>query len=98
MIVRVPSRAIYMTPRVNIEVFSPSRGSKFSFEKWSRKIDPFNTSVDGYAAQERNSMCFCIEKIGVKSLPGEVVNDLDPSKRVNLASSVLSESPKFIDF
>ena len=34
----------------------------------------------------------------MKSLPGEVVTDLDPSKRMNLASSVLSESRKCIDF
>ena len=36
----------------------------------------------------------CIEKYGVKSVPGEIVPDLDPSKRVNLANSVLTESPK----
>ena len=36
--------------------------------------------------------------MGLKSIPGEIVTDLDPSKRVNLASSVLSESPKFINF
>ena len=34
----------------------------------------------------------------MKSLPGEIVTDLDTSKWVNLASSVLSESPKFINF
>ena len=36
--------------------------------------------------------------MGVKSLPGEIVTDLDPRKRMNLASSVLSKSPKFINF
>ena len=36
--------------------------------------------------------------MGIKSLPGEVITDLDPSKRVNLASYVLSKSPKFINF
>ena len=36
--------------------------------------------------------------MGVKSLPGEIVTDLDPSKRVNLARSVLSKNPKFINF
>ena len=35
--------------------------------------------------------------MGVKSLPGEIVADLDPSKRVNLANSIISESPKFIN-
>ena len=36
--------------------------------------------------------------MGAKSLPGEIITDLDPSKRVKLASSVLSESTKFINF
>ena len=38
----------------------------------------------------------CIEKLGVKNVLGEIVPDLDPSKRVNLVNSVLSKSPKFI--
>ena len=62
-IFRTSSRAINMTPRVNIEIFSPIRGSNYSFEKWLRNIDPLNTSVDVYAAQESNSTCFCIEKL-----------------------------------
>ena len=33
--------------------------------------------------------------MGVKSVLGEIVADLDPSKRVNLANSDISESPKF---
>ena len=37
----------------------------------------------------------CIEKYGVKGVLGEIVPDLDPSKGVNLANSVLSDSPKF---
>ena len=35
--------------------------------------------------------------MGVKSLPGEIVADLEPSKRVNLANYVISKSPKFIN-
>ena len=35
------------------------------------------------------------EKDGVKSVLVEIVTDLDPSKRLNLADSVLSKSPKF---
>ena len=97
-IVRNPIRAIHRTSGVNLEVFSPSRVSNSSFAKWSRNIDPLNTYFDGSAAQERNSDFSCIEKMGVKSLPGEIVTDLDPIKRVNLASSVLRKSPKFINF
>ena len=34
----------------------------------------------------------------VKSLPGEIITDLDPSKRVKLASVVIRKSPKFVNF
>ena len=37
----------------------------------------------------------CREKDGVKGVLDEIVPDLDPSKGVNLANSVLSDSPKF---
>ena len=87
-----------MKPRVNVEVFSPSHGSNSSFVKWPRNINPLNTSIDGYLAQERNSTSFCNDKISVKSLPGEVVTDLDMIKQMNFASSVLGKIPKFIDF
>ena len=35
--------------------------------------------------------------MGVKSLPGEIVADLDPSIWVNLVNFIISESPKFIN-
>ena len=35
--------------------------------------------------------------MGVKSLPDEIVADLDPSKRENLANFIISKSPKFIN-
>ena len=97
-IFRTPCRDVHMTPRFNVEVFSPSHYSRSRFAKLSRDIDPFNTSIDIYLAQERNSTSFYIDKISVKCLPGEVVTNLDPSKRMNFASSILGESPKFIDF
>ena len=83
------------TLEVNKGVFSPSRYSNPSFTKWSRNIDPLNTSVEGYVNQERNSDFSCIEKVGVKSLPNKIIADLDPSIRMNLANSVLSKIPKF---
>ena len=55
-----------------------------------------DTSIHGSATQERNLDLLCIEKVGVKIILGEIVANLDPSKRVNLANSVLSERPKFI--
>ena len=87
-----------MTPRVNVEVFSPSRGIHSSFVKRSSNIEPFNTSVDGYPDQERNLTSFCTDKIIVKSLPGKIVTDLDPIKRMNFASSSLRKITKLIDF
>ena len=83
------------TPGVNEGVFSPSRNTTSSFAKWTGNIDPLYTCVNEFATQERNSNYLCIEKVGVKSVLGEFVADLDPSKRVNLANFVLSESPKF---
>ena len=56
-----PIRAIHRTPGVNVFIFSPIRGSNSSFEKWLSNIEPLNTSIDGSAAQERNSNCFCNE-------------------------------------
>ena len=35
--------------------------------------------------------------MGVKNLPDEIVTDLDPSIQINLANSIISESPKFIN-
>ena len=44
-----------------------------------------------------NSNCSGIEKVGVKSIPGEIIADLDPGKRVNLVNSIISESPWLIN-
>ena len=87
-IVQTPSRAICNSPGVNVEVFIPSRCSHSSIAKWSRNINPFNTYADGSLAQEINLTSFYTYKISVKRLPGEVITDLDPSKRMNFTSSV----------
>ena len=83
------------TPGVNEGDFSPSSNKTYGFAKWTGKIEPSDTYIHGYATQERNSYLSCIEKVGVKSVLSEIVADLDPSKWVNLANSVLSEIPKF---
>ena len=54
-----------------------------------------DTFVHGSATQERNLKFSCIEKVGVKIVLGKIVADLDPSKRVNLANSVLIKNPRF---
>ena len=96
-IVRTPSRAIRHSPMVNLEVFNPSRCIHSSFVEWSRNIDSFKTSIHRSLVQESNSTSFCTDKISVKPFAGELVTDLDPRKRMNFASSVLRECPKFID-
>ena len=83
------------TPGLNEGVFSPIRSNNSSFSKWTGNIEPLETSVDESATQERNSDFSCIEKVGVKSLPDNIFAGLDPIIQVNLANSVLSESPKF---
>ena len=83
------------TPVVNKGVFSPSRNTTSSFAKWTGNIETSDTSVHGSATQESNLDLSCIEKVGVKSILGEIVPDLDPSKQVNLLNSILSEIPKF---
>ena len=83
------------TPGVNGGVISPSCSTTSSFSKWTENIEPSKTSVHGSATQERNLDLSCIEKVGVKSVLGEIVADLDPRKRVNLANYVLRKIPKF---
>ena len=72
------------TPGVNEGVFSPIRDTTSSFSKWKWNIEPSDTSIHGSATQERNSDLSCIEKVGVKSVLGKIVADLEPRKRVNL--------------
>ena len=84
---------------VNIVNSFPSKSPKFKNFGLpavdATEIRPSDTYVHRSATQERNSDLPCIEKVGEKSVPGEIVADLDPSIRVNLSNSVLSESQKF---
>ena len=84
-------------PRVNEGIFSPSCDLKktSSLQICTGSIDLLDTSINGSTTLERNLKFSCIEKLGVKSILGEIVPDLDPSKQVNLANSVLRECPKF---
>ena len=82
------------TPGVNKGVFSPSHGSNSSLPKWTRNIEPLDTSIHVSATQERNSNLSCIEKVGLKSLPNKIVADLESSTRVNLTNTILRENPK----
>ena len=85
------------TPRVNKGIFSPIHDLKKTsiLQSFMGIIEPLGTSIQVSATKERNYNLSCIEKLGVKSVLGEIVPELDPRKRVNLAKFVLSESPKF---
>ena len=59
-------------------------------------IEKFDTHVHSSATQEINLGSSCIEEMGVKSIFPELGKYFDSRVQVNLANSVLSESPKFI--
>ena len=75
------------TPGVNEGVFSPIRGKTSIFAKWTGNIEPLDTSVHGSVTQERNSDFSCIEKVGVKRVPGALVADWDPYDALPILSS-----------
>ena len=84
-----------VTPGLNKYIFSPSRDTTSSLLSCTGNIEPFNTHVHGSATQESNLNSSCIEEVVVKSILYEIVKEFESSVRVNLANSVLSESPKF---
>ena len=58
-------------------------------------IKPLDPTVHVSTTQERNFNVFCNEKVGIKSVLGVIIPDLDPRTQVNLASSVPSKIPNF---
>ena len=58
-------------------------------------VKKFDTHVQRSTTQERNLESPRIEEESLKSIFPELGSELDPSVRVNLANSVLSESPNF---
>ena len=58
-------------------------------------IKKLNTHVQSSTTQERNLESPRIEEMGMKSIFPELGQKFDSSVRVNLANSVLSESPNF---
>ena len=83
-------------PRVNEGILSPSCDltKTSSLRGCTGSIKPLDTSIHGSATQERNLNLFCIEKLGVKSVLGEMVFALDPSKQVNLRKCRPQQNPK----
>ena len=58
-------------------------------------VKKFDTHVQSSTTQERNVESSRIEEVGVKIIFPEIGKEFNSSVRVNLANSVLSESPKF---
>ena len=58
-------------------------------------VDKFDTSTQRSTTQERNLESLRIEEENFKSIFPEHGLELDPSVQVNLANSVVCESPKF---
>ena len=61
----------------------------------TNNVDKFDTSVQRSTTKERNLKSSRIEEGSLKIIFPELILEIDPSVRVNLANSVLSESPKF---
>ena len=83
------------TPGVNKDIFSPNHDTTSNLLIYTGKIEPFDTHVHRSATQERNMDSLCIEGVGVKIIPSEIVMDFESSVQVNLANYVLIERPKF---
>ena len=84
------------TPVVNKYFFSPRRDMTSNLLSCTVIIEKFNTDVQGSTTQEMNMVSSCIEEVGVKRIPTKIVKDYDYSGQMNLANSILGESPKFI--
>ena len=81
---------------MNKYVFSSRSDTTSNVLSCTGKIEKFDTHVHGAATHERNLESSCIEKVGVKSILSEIVEESDSSEHMNLVNSVLSESPKFM--
>ena len=85
-----------VTPGVKNYVFSPRSDTTSNLMSCTGSIDKFDTHIHGSTNQERNLESWCIEEVGVKIIPPEIVKESNSSGWVNLANSFLNESPKFI--
>ena len=84
------------TPGVNGYIWIPGSDTTSNVLICTNNVDKFNTLVHGSTTQERNLESSQIKEVGVKSIFPELGKEPDSSVRVNLANSVLRESPKFI--
>ena len=82
------------TPVVNEDIWS-GIDTTSNVLSCTDNVEKFDTIVQSSMTQERNLESSCIEEENVKSIFPELGKYLDPSIRVNIADSVVRESPKF---
>ena len=82
------------TPGVNKEIWSVINTTSNVMSD-AENVKKLNTHVQSSTTQERNLESSRIEEVGMKSIFLELGQKFDSSIRVNLANSVLSESPNF---
>ena len=80
---------------MNKYILSPRSKTTSNLLSCTVSIEKLDTHVHISATQERNLESLCIEEVGMKSILSEIVKDFYSSRRVDLANSVLSESPNF---
>ena len=83
------------TPGVNKDIWSVIHTTS-NVPSCTDNVEKFDTLVHSSTTQERNLEQSCIKEVGVKIIFPELGKDPEPSVRLNLANSVLRESPKFI--
>ena len=85
-----------VTPGMNKEIWSPRSDTTSNVLSCTDNIEKLDTLVHGSTTQERDLELSCIKEVGMKSIFPELREDPDSSVQVNLANSILGESPKFI--
>ena len=83
------------TPGVNEDIWSVI-DTTLNVLSCTDNVNKFDTIVHSSTTQERNLKSSRMIEVGVKSIFPELRKEPDPSVPLKLASSVLSESPKFI--
>ena len=83
------------TPGVNTDIWSVIETTS-NVLSCTDNVEEFDSIVHSSTTEERNLESSQIKEVGVKSIFSEIGKDPDPSVRVNLTKSVLSESPKLI--
>ena len=91
-----PERGRIGTPFVNKDIWS--RDDTFSVRSDVGKLDKLDTAVQRSLTHERNTASSIIEEGSLENICPKTVEELNSSKRMNLASSLLVQTPKLVSF